>query len=273
MPFLNQTFLKWLDRIVRPLAVANLTMYIVAAQAIVYVACITNPPLTERLLLSWDLVFRGEVWRLLTFMLVAPVGSPIFAIFYFYILYMMGNVLEMTWGTVRFCSFVYLGLFLLAIAGLILRHEMISGNYLYATIFLAFATLNPNFTFMIMFILPVKVKYLAWLQAAGYLYMFSFGDNGDKLMVAAALGNYLLFFGDMLVSRGTGFHRKLKWEAKVAQDKGEPRHVCVVCGIDSNRNRNIDFRYCSKCFGTPAYCEEHLANHEHIVNTEESDVA
>lgn len=263
----TQLILKWLDRIVRPIAIANMPMGLVAAQAIVYVASLTNPAITGRLLLNWDRVFAGEVWRLFTFMFVAPVGGPIFAIFYFYILYMMANFLEQAWGTVRFCGFVYLGLFLLAAAALFFRSETVSGNYLYATIFLAFATFNPNFTFLIMFVLPIQVKYLAWLQAIGYIILFITGGVAEKVMITAAVGNYLLFFGDMLLNRGTGFHRRLKHKAVMAEPKAKPRHVCVVCGIDSNTNRNIDFRYCSKCAGTPAYCEEHLKNHECIVES------
>lgn len=264
MQFSTEKFLRPLDRIVRPIAIPNLPILLVAFQGFVYLGCLANPLFAERLLLNWNLVFQGEVWRLFTFMLVAPVGRPIFAIFYFYILYMMANYLEMAWGSVRFCAFVYLGLFLLMMAGLIVRDEFISGNYLYATIFLAFATLNPDFSFLIMFILPVKVKYLAWLQAAGYLLMFTIGGIGEKLMVAAALGNYLLFFGEALVNRGSGFHRRLDRQSKVAKAMNKPRHVCVVCGVDSNTDRNISFRYCSKCAGTPAYCDVHLANHEHI---------
>lgn len=269
--FFTEKFLRRLDRIVRPIAIPNLPILLVAFQGIVYLACLANPLFEPRLLLNWDLVFQGEVWRVFTFMLVAPVGGPLFAIFYFYILYMMANYLEAVWGSVRLCTFVYLGLFLLMIAGLVVRNEFISGQYLYATIFLAFATLNPDFTFLLMFILPVKVKYLAWIQAAGYLLLFSLGGNGEKIMVAAAVGNYLLFFGEALVRRGSGFHRRFGHQAKVARAVKKPRHVCVVCGVDSNTDRNISFRYCSKCAGTPAYCDIHLANHEHIVEEVETE--
>lgn len=265
MAFSTEGLIKLLDRIVAPIAVANLPILLVVAQAVVYMACLSNPLLTEKLLLNCDLVFQGEIWRLFTFMLVAPAGHPIFAIFYFYILYMMGNFLESTWGAVRFCSFVYLGLFLLVVAGLFSRSEMISGNYLYATIFLAFATLNPNFSFLIMFVLPVKVKYLAWIQAAFYLLTFTFGPWAAKLMVAAALGNYLIFFSDQLIGQGTGFHRRLTNQTQGTRTLSKPRHVCVVCGIDSNTDRDMDFRYCSRCEGDHAYCEEHLRNHVHVV--------
>lgn len=237
----------------------------VAAQAAVWLSSQFNPVMESSLSLVWDRVFEGQIWRLFTFMLVSPAGHPLFAIFYFYILYMMGNFLEQTWGSVRFCSFVYVGLLLNVLAGLVVSDQPITGSYMYATLFLAFATFNPNFSFLIMFILPVKVKYLAWLQAAGYLLMFLGGPLSVSLMVVVALGNYLLFFADVLLNRGNSLHRRLQWKAKTAQTSKKPVHVCIVCGIDSNADRNMDFRYCTKCEGTPAYCEEHLPNHAHIL--------
>jgi len=264
MPLPTEKFLRFLGRIVRPISIQGLPLLLVAAQAFFWLGGQFNPAMNEQLVLTWDKVLAGEVWRIFSFVLVAPAGHPLFAIFYFYILYMMGNFLEQTWGTVRFCSFVYLGLFLNVLAGLAVRDAPISGTYMYSTIFLAFATFNPNFTFMIMFVLPVKVKYLAWLQAAGFLLMIFGGPLSVSLMVVVALGNYVLFFADMLINRGTGFHRRMKWQAKVKESKKKPVHTCIACGIDSNTDRNMDFRYCSQCTDTPAYCEQHLRDHEHI---------
>lgn len=264
MPLPTEKFLRLLDRVVRPFAIQGLPVLLVAAQAFFWLGGQLNPAMNEQLLLIWDKVLAGEVWRVVSFVLVAPAGHPLFAIFYFYILYMMGSFLEQTWGSVRFCSFVYLGLFLNVLAGLAVRDAAISGTYMYSTIFLAFATFNPNFTFMIMFVLPVKVKYLAWIQAAGFVLMCLTGSWAISLMVVAALGNYLLFFADMLINRGASFHRRMNRQANAKQSRKKPMHTCIVCGIDSNTDRDMDFRYCSKCTDTPAYCEQHLRDHEHL---------
>ena len=272
MQFLKK-FLNSLDRVVRPIAIGQLPLYLTLAQAAFYLSGLFNPNVATRMALVWTLVLQGEIWRVLTFMFVAPVGHPIWALIYFYLFYMMGNFLEQTWGTVRFCSFMYVGLLLTLVGSMLVPNAPFIGTYMYASIFLAFATFNPNFTFMIMFILPVKVKYLAWLQAAGYLWMFFEGPLSVSLMVLAALGNYVLYFADILVNRGTGFHRRLKWQAKVQKGRHAPKHTCIVCGITSNDDRNMDFRYCSKCAGTPAYCEEHLRDHEHLVEETSADAS
>ena len=47
--------------------------------------------------------------------------------------------------------------------------------------------------------------------------------------------------------------------------KPEYYHRCTICGITDRTHPQMDFRYCSKCAGSPCYCADHLRNHEHIV--------
>lgn len=258
------SLLDRIDRVVRPIAIPNITMILVACQFIFWVFSLMDPTMIERAVLVWDLVIAGEVWRLLTFLLVAPTGHPIFAIFYFYIFYMMGTALEQQWGITRYCSFLYVGLVLTLAAAGIAHSQPVTGFFLQATVFLAFATYNPNFEFLIFFVLPLKIKYLAWLQAFFYLVTIIFGPVIQKVLVIASIGNYLLFFGRDLLGRGTNFHRRLGWKKREAAIAKKPRHVCHVCGKNSVADPGEDFRYCSQCDGQFAYCEEHLRDHKHV---------
>ena len=70
----------------------------------------------------------------------------------------------------------------------------VSNVYLNMTIFLAFATLFPNFQIYLFFILPVKVKWLAWLTVLGLLVTVALGTLAEKLAALVAVSNYLLFF-------------------------------------------------------------------------------
>ena len=96
--------LERLDRIVRPIAVPNLTMFIIGGQLLMFLASLNDPTLLGngeapgRALLVWDLVLTGEVWRLLTFFFVPFTRDPIFLLFAYLIFYMMGNALEAYWG-------------------------------------------------------------------------------------------------------------------------------------------------------------------------------
>ena len=41
-------------------------------------------------------------------------------------------------------------------------------------------------------------------------------------------------------------------------------HKCYICGQTDADNKDLEFRYCSKCNGNYEYCQNHLFTHEHI---------
>jgi len=254
-----------LDRLVRPVAIPNLTQILIAGQVFLFVAFLADNTLIQRAWLQWDQVIQGEVWRLLTFLFVPITTNPIWLFFALYIFYIFGTALEQIWGTLRYNTFLYLGALLTVASAAILPGYPVTGAFLEGTVFLAFATYNPNFELRLFFVLPVKVKWLAWIQAAIYTLSFLSGSWSVRLMVFASVGNYLIFFAPMVVQRGKNMVRRKQWEAKQVRVGDQPRHTCAVCGINSNTHPNEDFRYCSKCDGEKAYCEQHLRNHEHVV--------
>ena len=255
--------LERLDRIIRPIAVPNLTMFIIAGQLLMYLASLNDNTLPDRAELVWDLVLAGEVWRLLTFFFIPFSQEPIFLIFAYLIFYMMGNALEAHWGVVRYNVFLWLGAVLtIAVAGIV-RDQAFSGRYLQGTVFLAFATFNPDFELRLFFVLPVKVKWLALIQVAGYLLAMFGGSGSVTLMVLASVGNYLVFFGPGLVSRARNTARRAKWERQQIEIESAPRHTCTSCGVNSKVDPKMEFRYCSKCEGEHAYCMAHLRDHQH----------
>lgn len=253
-----------LDRIVRPIAIPNLTEILLFGQVAMLFAQFADPALAERSSLVWSRVLEGEVWRLLTFFFIPP-PLDLFVIFYFLLFMMMGKSLENYWGTVRYSLYFYLGGLLTILCALLVPDQPVTGAFFQATVFLAFATLNPNYELMIMFVLPVKVKWLAMLQAISYLLILTSGVLSAQLMVFASLGNYLLFFAKDLYGHFATMQNRAKQNAneiKAKQRAALPRHKCATCGIDSNTHPREDFRYCSKCGGELAYCEQHLRNHE-----------
>ncbi len=257
-------FLDALDRIVRPIAIPNLTQIIIGGQVIFFLVGMTDQSLVERASLVWSQVLQGEVWRLLTFLFIPVSFSPLWLFFALYIFNMFGTALEQHWGVVRYNTFLMLGAILTIAAAGLVPNLGVSGTFLYGTVFLAFATYNPDFTLNLFFVLPVKVKWLAWLQAAGYGLTFLAGGMAGKMLVLASVGNYLIFFSPMVIDRIRNRQRRKEWETKQFKISNEPRHTCAKCGIDSNTNPNADFRYCSKCGGEKAYCEDHLRDHEHV---------
>lgn len=257
-------FLELLDRVVRPIAIPNLTQIIIAGQALMFLAGMGDAGLLGRATLIWNAVLAGEIWRLVTFLFIPVSLSPLWLFFALYIFFIFGTALEQFWGVVRYNTFFWLGLLLTVAAAGLVPNLPVTGAFLTGTVFLAFASLNPNFTLNLFFILPVKVKWLAWLQAAGYALVFLTGPLAAKIQVLASIGNYLIFFAPAAVAWVQNRQRRKQWESRQYTRGSGPRHKCAVCGIDSNSHPNMDFRYCSKCNGEKAYCEAHLRDHQHV---------
>lgn len=125
----------------------------------------------------------GELWRLFTFQFL--VSSPIWLIFELLILWIMGSALEEELGTARFLAFYLIASFVTAGAGLAMNVVMLGAYFKGIALLAAFALRFPEHVFYIFFVLPVKVKWLAWITVAftaiGALW-------GDRSMMAALAG-------------------------------------------------------------------------------------
>ena len=150
-----------------------------------------------------------------------------------------------------------------------------SATYLDLSLFLAFATLYPNLQFLLFFIIPVKAKWLAWLDAALLAFNFiSYLAQGAwpyAMLIVVSILNYLIFFWSDLMyyvrrqkrstSRGA---MNFKRAAEAKKQQTGYLHKCAVCGRTDTDYPNLEFRYCSKCVGNYCYCMDHINNHVHI---------
>ncbi len=250
-------------------ALGNLTYYLVGAQAIGFAIALFHPELIDRMVLSHGALARGEWWRLLTFFLYPVSTSPIWALFALYWLYLIGTSLESEWGSLRFEIFWIIGL-ITTIASVLLGGSTATIAPLIMSLFLAFATLWPDYQIYVFMILPVKVKWLAALDALIICSDIGTRDGWDRLVPLAALANYLLFFGPTLYARLRGFAReggraraKTQFRGGVRDGQFNGPRTCAICG-KSNTDPTVDIRVCSceKCGGVNRdLCLEHALNH------------
>ena len=243
-------------------AIPNLALYIIAIQAIGAVLLMTHKAeLSDMLLHGNSVLDRGQWSRLLSFMMLPRTLSPLWLFFSFYIFHLIGKSLEQQWGAFRFNLFILSGYLLTVAMAFINQGVVISNTYFLGCVFLAFATLFPNIEFRIFFVLPVKVKWLAWIYVVMYLLIIFSSDVGARLGVIAAFINYLLFFGkDFVRNFKSGQRRKAHVvEQRIVEET--PRHVCKTCGRSDKTDEHMLFRYCSTC--GDCFCEEHMTQHEH----------
>ena len=207
-------FNQWLERMERKFgkyAISNLMMYIVASMAAVFVLDMLMPVnLTAYLIFNKAAILRGQLWRLVTFLFLPPNSSIVWILFSLYFYWMIGSTLENQWGSFRFNLYYLFGMLGTIISGMITGYA--TNSYLNLSLFLGFALLYPDFQVNLFFFLPVRVKYLALIDAAGLLVSFVMGNASTRIALAMALVNVLLFFGGNLIQRVKSAYRRYKWK-------------------------------------------------------------
>ena len=273
--------------------IPNLMLYISIGTAIVYLmtSFTDNPVLYAFLMFDRNAILHGQIWRLFTypFTSVDPYSSNIlFAVVILMCYYSIGRAMENRWGTFRFNLFYLTGVLMMDIFSMFFPAVRANATYLNLSLFLSYATLYPDASFLLFFIIPIK----AWFLALFDLAMILFGLIADPfpyhLFPLIALANYFLFFGkdvlnvipmtwrinaSRLFKKGNGGRKKAKviqfqkagsYQASTDTTEAPYTHKCTVCGRTDVTNPELEFRYCSKCNGYYCYCEDHINNHVHI---------
>lgn len=260
-------FLSRLERtFLGKLAIERLTLFIVGGMVMAFVLITIRPEFYLQLYLEPRLIAQ-QPWRLVTYLFLPPTTSMLWVLFSLYFFWLMGTGLEQTWGAFKFNVYYLLGAIGTTIAAVIT--QVPQGNFwLNTSVYLGFATVFPDYTIVLFFILPVRIKWLAMLTAAFIGYEFVVGDVGTKASIAIAMGNYLLFFGGHLYGlfRGQRLVARQAQKRAVRQGRVEPPVVesraCAICGAKQDEGADIRVCSCEKCGGKPRdLCLEHARNH------------
>lgn len=271
--------------------ISNLMQYIVIGNVLVYLLAIfAGYEAISFLGFSWSAILSGELWRLVTFIFMPGYYSTsdiLWLALFLYLYYMIGTTLEREWGTAKFnlyyLSGVILTLLVGILSGLVFGDAWISGaGYVNLAMFFAFAVLYPETRFYIFFVIPVKIKWLAWLDAAIFAINIVSSvlrlDFLNALLPLIALLNFFVFFWTAIAdgfawrrsrAKHQTSHQTIQFKAAVRQQKKKEadrgyRHKCTVCGRTDMDFPDLEFRYCSRCAGYYCYCQDHIFNHEHF---------
>lgn len=279
-------------------AIKNLSLVLIICYAFGYLFEWIYPDFLHFLYLNpYKIIFRGQIWRLVTWLVVPPSGFDFFTLLMLYFYYSIGTTLERTWGTYRYNVYIFSGaLFTILGAFLLLGYTMLfqtdvftalgedyftivsgmfSTYYVNMSIFLAFAATFPNMQVLLFFILPIKVKVLGIIYGVILIYQFivGYGTNlavlnvANRFVIAASLMNFIVFF---LTSRGKirmtpkQVKRRQEFRREVKKSVKITRHKCAICGRTEETNPELGFRFCSKCDGNYEYCQDHLFTHTHV---------
>ncbi|MBR2473957.1 MAG: hypothetical protein IKB51_02885 [Clostridia bacterium] len=211
-------FLYKLENKIRKIAIEKLMQMISVAMLIVFAVdtvlmfASDGQAISLNALLAFDraAIFRGQVWRIVSFIFVYPASTNLlFTLLALYFYYWTGTAVEGYWGKARFNLYYLFGIIGTLIAGFIVGY--IDNMYLNLSIFLAFSAMFPETKVLLFFFIPVKVKWIGIAEGALLLLLFILGSWADRAAILAAILNFLLFFGYDLINRIKRAYQDYKW--------------------------------------------------------------
>ena len=267
-------------------AVHNLTMYIIITYVAGYLLNYLAPEALSYCLLEPALILQGQVWRLVSWLLIPPGALDIFTIIMLFFYYSIGTTLEQTWGAFRYNLYIFGGIILSVIGAfvlygillligsngiLLLEGGAFSTYFISMSIFLGFAAAYPNMQVLLYFIIPLKIKWLALVDIVYLVWQMAGSGWVTRACIICSLMNFIIFF---LATRNTSrisprqVKRRRTYMRAVNSgynSKGQvTKHKCAVCGRTELDGDNLEFRFCSKCKGNYEYCQDHLFTHKHV---------
>ena len=264
--------------------IPNLMLVIAIGNLAVYALSYIDPSniVYSYLCFSRSAILRGQVWRLFSYIFtylndVRGAGLLLAAVSLF-CYYQFGKILESYWGTFRFNLYYLTGLVLTDLAAMLLGAGA-DATALNLSLFLAVATIAPEAKVLLFFFIPVKIKWMAILDACYFAYIIFFCAASrywiGVVLPLVALLNFFVFFAPELgrfakreqtrTKQAAHFHNAVRQTQREQQSQGY-RHKCAVCGRTDVTNPELQFRYCSKCAGYHCFCSDHIFNHVHFTD-------
>ncbi len=258
-------FLRKIENKFGHLGIPDLIMYVVVGRGLAYVLALVNPDYAYYLTLDPERVRHGEVWRVITYIFTPPASAPFWAFLELYMTYVIGSALEAVWGYFRFTVYYLLGALGTAAASFFFLGTPATPTFLNLSLFLAFATLFPDFTVMLFAILPIRAKYLGYMMGGYLTFRFWIEPLAVKAAIFVALTNYLVFFWPRIREYASGKMRTAGLSAGVraAAPSPAPVHRCSVCRRTERDAPDLEFRICAceRCGDGREFCLEHLRDH------------
>lgn len=208
---------------------------------------------------------NGEYWRLISGVLLPPVypmGSNGFVFSAFFMLiatriaFLFSDGLEDSWGSLRTSIYLYACIFCQSLILFFIPIPIFGSELLYLAILFAFATWFPDFEFLLMFVFPVKLKFLAPLSA---FFLFRPVLSMPSLLPvfllfhAVAFAPYLIWV--FLRFRGGSKHPRPGRKKRPSKMDLPSLHRCALCNRTEASDPDLSFRVAAD---DEEYCLDHL---------------
>ena len=250
-------------------AIPNLTLALIIGYALGYIIQLVDrfrgtEFLSLLVLDPWKII-HGQVWRLVTWLIIPPTESNIlFVLLMMWCCLSIGMALEKTWGTFRYNVYIFGGVLFTIISSfaallyayliygaeyLALYEQMglvnwyaFSTYYINVSIYLGFAMTYPNNIVRFMFLIPMKMKWLGLVDILYMVYLMIFGGPFVRFAVVAALLNIGVFylvnirrFSPKNAARRAKFNREYNAGARRAERNGQWQNTAQYRAAENYR--------------------------------------
>ncbi len=276
-----------LERKLGRFAITNLIQIYAGFLLLNYLLLMFNPDLIDMLHLQVSDVLGGQVWRLITFVLLPPNVHPVWILIYAMFLMFVGTLLEHAWGSFRvnvyffwaaFCAAVFLvGLHFVippdfrSEGGLPLTFNMLCTEILISSLIIAACCEFPDQEIRLMMVIPIKMKWLGLIDGARVI-LLALDTPLPMFRTLAALfvmsGFVIVFLPRYIVyvrQRTESASRRRRYEENL-RPVDEALHRCEACGKTEDDDPDLDFRvsggeeYCLPCLDQKKAAESGAAD-------------
>ncbi len=205
-------FMNKMERRFGKYAIKNLPMIIILLEAIGYTLSMVAPNVLMYLCFDPASILHGQIWRLVTWVIMPPTSLDIFTVIMLFFYYWIARTLANTWGDFYFNVYMFGGILItdigMMIAYPLLNHfsaawainvasmyMFVNLYYIQTSILLAFAFTYPNAQVLLYFVIPIKMSWLGIFQGIMLIYDFiRISYATPRLVILLAVLNFVLYF-------------------------------------------------------------------------------
>ena len=205
--------LKKMERRFGKYAIRDLPIIMIAFQVVGYTLKVISPDVLYAICFDPAKICHGQIWRLLTWVLMPPSDLTIFTVIMLFFYYWIARMLANTWGDFYFNVYIIGGILITDIGMMIAYPVFLSVGsapallsiaymsacvttyYIQTSILLAFAFTYPNAQVLLYFIIPVKMSWLGIFE--GILLAYEFIRTPlytQKLVILLSVMNFIIYF-------------------------------------------------------------------------------
>lgn len=194
-------------------AIHELPVIMIAFQVVGYTLAMVAPNVLNWVCFDPALICRGQVWRLVSWVLMPPSELSIFTVIMLFFYYWIARTLANTWGDFYFNIYIFGGILITDIGMMLaypvflsmgtmaaavnigLMNAFVTTYYIQTSILLAFAFTYPNAQVLLYFVIPIKMSWLGIFEAIMLAWSFyKVGMATPRLVILLSIVNFVIYF-------------------------------------------------------------------------------